>query len=202
MELKEKIFFYILLGFITTITVVIAVWWSSYFIFRNEKIIESSVVLAFIIGIGINLKFLKKIVLNAYKFNIAIWIFIYVLYSIGMLVFFMGVPIFNILLGIPASYYIIRKNKSNTEKICNKLLHKISLFSVSILFIICMLSAFIALNDKYTGSSLKGMLGLSFEVTKTMVINITIVGGIILLLLQYMLTYISGKIFYKNVIRN
>jgi len=63
-------------------------------------------------------------------------------------------------------------------------------------------SAAIALLDPFTAQGLKNMLGLKFEITKTMLILLITIGGILLILFQYFLTKITGKIIYLRLIKN
>jgi len=58
---------------------------------------------------------------------------------------------------------------------------------------VCAVSAYIAINDPYTGDNLKGMLGLGFEVTNVMVYGLIFVGGLFLLVFQYFIVYITGN---------
>jgi hypothetical protein len=70
-------------------------------------------------------------------------------------------------------------------------------FTTSILALICMASAIIALVDPYTASSLQGMLGLPFDVTRGMVVWLIAIGGSTLLILNWLLTLASVRFTYK-----
>ncbi len=56
------------------------------------------------------------------------------------------------------------------------------------LAIACIASATIALLDPYTAGNLEGMLGLSFDVTTSMIVALIIIGGAGLLAVQWVLT--------------
>jgi hypothetical protein len=57
--------------------------------------------------------------------------------------------------------------------------------------LICISSGFLALAGEGAGGDIKGMLGLSFEVTKSMVLGITLIGGLSLILTEIILTRIT-----------
>jgi hypothetical protein len=113
--------------------------------------------------------------------------------------FFMGVPVFNILMGSVAGWYIGRRmsihhNNCDTFK---RTLRNTSIFCLSVMTLICIASATIALTDNSTAANLEGMLNLNFEVTQRMIIWIIIVGGLFLLISQYFLIKITARKFYN-----
>ncbi len=169
-------------------------WWGSLPFFQDNLIFMFAI-LGLIIGIIINKIFLNKFISIGYNQKTIILITIYLFYSIGIFGFFMGVPVFNALLGIIASIYTTRKTIMNNEKeeILKKNLNNTALFCSSILLFFCICSAYLALKDPYTGENIKGMLGLNFEVTETIIYGIIIIGGLILLALQYFLVILIGK---------
>ena len=67
-------------------------------------------------------------------------------------------------------------------------------FTTIVIIFICIASAYIAINDPYTGGNLKAMLNLSFEVTEEMIYGIIVVGGLALVVLQYWITKITSLV--------
>ena len=63
-----------------------------------------------------------------------------------------------------------------------------SAFTTGVLAVACTASATLALVDPYTAANLEGMLGLGFEVTRPMIVALIIVGGAVLLGMQWTLT--------------
>jgi uncharacterized Tic20 family protein len=111
----------------------------------------------------------------------------------------MGVPVFNILMGPIAGWYIgrrmsIHRNDCDTFR---RTLRNTNIFCLCVMLLICIVSATIALLDNSTAANLKGMLNLYFEVTQVMIIWIIIVGGLFLLLCQYFLTRVTASKFYN-----
>ncbi|MCX6071740.1 MAG: hypothetical protein NTU91_12940, partial [Chloroflexi bacterium] len=63
-----------------------------------------------------------------------------------------------------------------------------SAFTMAVLAIACIASATIALLDPYTAGNLEGMLGLPFEVTTGMIVALIVIGGVGLLVFEWVLT--------------
>jgi hypothetical protein len=105
----------------------------------------------------------------------------------------MGFPVFNVLLGLVAGYYsgkrICFKNIKPEKH--SKLINQVSLCTGLTMTLICISSGFLALAGEGAGGDIKGMLGLGFEVTKLMVVGITLIGGLSLILTQIILTRIT-----------
>lgn len=154
-----------------------------------------------VLGVIFDIFFIRKLLTRFYSFSNYALIALYIAYSIGIFGFFMGVPVFNVVLGIAAGLYVGRKMriKNQTMDVYNKEIKKAGRFSSAVLLFICFCSAYIAISDPYTGANLKGMLNLSFEVTPPIIWLIIVIGGISLLLLQHFLLLISGRIAYEKI---
>lgn len=152
-------------------------------------------------GIIIDILFLKKIFAVFYNNNYLSFS-IYLLYMMGIFGFFMGVPIFNTIPGVFAGFYVGRKTKINNINYNDykKSLLKTNIFTSITLFFFMIASSLIALTDKYSGSNIKGMLNLKFEINKFEILIIIIIGGLFLLLLQNILSIYFANIAYnKNI---
>ncbi|NMB80817.1 MAG: hypothetical protein GYA14_03260 [Ignavibacteria bacterium] len=155
----------------------------------------------FTLGIVIDYLFVSKFIKNAYKLRLIWPASIVIFYSFCMFGFFMGVPVFNFLLGIPIGFYSARREvllEIGQDQAKNELT-KASLFGSILMFITCLISASIALNDPYTASGIKGMLSLPFTINQTWLTILVIIGGIILTIGEYFLITITSKITKKRV---
>ncbi len=189
----DKIVFGFLIGFAFPfiIGLLSSILW--YFIDKNESRILIYLSSGLLLGLIIDLKYLKSWANKRYELAIWFIILIYLVYNIGIYGFFMGFPVFNVLLGFLAGYYFgkrvcFRKIKSEMHL---KIINQVSLFTGLIMTMICISSGFIALTDKGIGENIKGMLGLGFEVTKTMIYAIIFVGGLGLIVTQYLITRLT-----------
>lgn len=154
----------------------------------------------FFLGSLIDLKFLRGWINDRYKLPVWFVTGIYLFYNIGIYGLFMGFPVFNLILGLFAGYYFGKKIGS--EKISwdqhKKIINQVSLFTGLVMTLNCISSGFIALAGKGVGKDIQGMLGLGFEVTRPMIWSITLIGGIVLILIQILLTKITMIKTIKN----
>ncbi len=144
-------------------------------------------------GILIDVKFLKGWIRQRYHLPIWIIALIYLVYNVFVYGFFMGLPVFNMFLGLLAGYYFGNRicfNKVKSE--CYpKLISQVSMFSGLIMTLVCVSSGFLALVDFGAAGMIENVLGLKFEVTNLMMWGIVLVGGVLLILATILLTRIT-----------
>lgn len=198
MKNPDKIFFGFLLGAVLPVILFLAGWWGT-FKFVPEHMVAVFAFSGLLLGVILDFFFMRKVLINLYDINVSNLMLVYVFYSVCCFGFFMGVPVFNILLGIPAGYYTAMKciyTRRETAHL-KYYFHRTAVFTALIITIVCLVSAGIALSDPYTASGIKGLLKLNFEITKTILLMIVVFGGIILIALQYYLTKFTAKFTYK-----
>jgi len=154
-------------------------------------------------GILIDLIFLKNWINR--RFNLPIWIIvmIYLVYNVFVYGFFMGLPVFNTFLGLLAGYYFGNRicfNKIEPER-HPKLLNQVSLFTGAIMTLVCISSGFLAIYDNGAAGMIQNVLGLTFEVTRSMLWGIVLIGGLTLILTNILLTRITMIKTIKNYTR-
>lgn len=167
-------------------------------LFFNRSLEAGCVGLA--MGLIILIINLKKFINEFYKLKYWLLVVIYIILSVGTFGFFMGVPVFNIMIGIGAGVYIGRRFQlhHNDDNRFIVVIKKTSLYSTIIMFFVCVASASIALTDKYTAANLEGMFNITtFDITKQMIYGLIGFGGIGLLLLQYISTLYAGKWVFR-----
>lgn len=153
-----------------------------------------------LIGGLIDLKFIKTWINN--RFNLPTWIIalIYIVYNIFVFGFFMGFPVFNVLLGLLAGYYYANRicsNKIDPTRY-KKLLNQVSLFTGIIMTLVCISSGFLAIYHNGAAGMIQDLLGLPFEVTRSMLWMIVVIGGLVLVLITVLLT----RFTMVKIIRN
>jgi len=198
MKVLEKIFFVIIFGAVLPITFFLAGWWGTVGLVEENKIFIFAIS-GLAIGIVLDFFLLKKIISDLYEISNSTLVLVYIFYSICCFGFFMGVPIFNSMLGIPAGYYAAKKCiylKKETDY-AEKYFKQTAFFTSVIITLISIASATIALMDPYTAKGLKDMLNLSFDLTKFRLVTVIILGGSILITFQYFLTRYTTKIIYR-----
>ncbi len=185
---KRKLFNSILLLPISPIFLSLCFWWSSIS-FIQEEYIKYLALGGFVLGILIDILIYKKYI-NKDLSNTLI-ILAYLFYTVCVLGFFMGVPVFNIFVCIPFALYITQYNP--------KWLRTFNVFSSSVIFAICCASAYLALKSTSTIHDLEGMFNLHGILNMNILYIIIIVGGIGLIAFNYLLTKYSRTIFTKIV---
>ncbi len=188
-----------LFGAVPIISCFLAGWWISI-PFVPESWIFLFVLAGFLVGVIIDISFLRKWIHTAYSMKPLVWKMIYLFYSFGMFGFFMGVPVFNVALALPAGFFIggwLVNNSADSARM-KKAARYSALFTTSVLAFICALSATIALVNSSTTSDLQGMFGL--QITHVMIIGIILGGGIFILILQWWLTFWFVKLAYRYLV--
>ncbi len=144
--------------------------------------------------------FLFKKTENVYNFNLSFVIFAYVFYSICVFGFFMGVPLFNLFLGPVAAVYMAIRIKQKSQKFDIKsTAHNVAHFSTDVLLFVCVASGYLALSDTTTAANLEGMFNLSFDITRPMLWSIIVLGGLIMVLINYFFcVYVFKKVYSKT----
>jgi hypothetical protein len=186
-------------GAIPVIAGFLAGWWVSI-PFVPESRVFICALAGIAAGILIDAIFLKKWIRRAYSASPAIWVGIYLFYSVGILGFFMGVPLFNVALAVPAGIFIggrlAHKNVPFPEM--KKAARRATAATSFILALVCGASATLALIDPYTAGDLQGMLALSFSVTTPMILGIILIGGSLLVSLHWWLMKKTVELTYSH----
>ncbi len=195
MKTIDKIFGSLIIGFIIPVISLCIFWWGSFLLGLDEG---GWLLFGITLGVFIDMAILRILVSRMYNFNTIVLIVLFVIYSIGIFGFFMGVPVFNVIAGMMAAFYIGRKMKLKgaDSNIFKANLTRTNVFSTLMLIVICICSAYIALNDPYTGDNLKGMLNLNFNVTTEMIWGLIVIGGVSLVAFQYVISILIGRLAY------
>ena len=199
MNIVEKTVMTIIFGSVLPILLFIAGWWGSFRLVPEKRVIIFAI---FGLGLGIlaDALLLRKWLHTPYQTNSKILLLIYLFYSIGSFGFFMGVPVFNLLIGMAAGIFTGRQaclSQDNIIETKHKIA-KVSVFTSVIMIIFCILSAVIALRDPIdTARNLEGMFRIqSFMISTAVIIGIIVIGGFLLVFFQYWLTRQAALIAY------
>lgn len=198
MRKLEKILYGLILKAIIPISSFLIFWWFSLIFTRNDKTIAFSAFTGLLSGLIVSLIIFKDII-DYYKLSNKLLIFTYLFYNTCIFGAFMGFPIFNIFLGIPVGIYFGRKlyhkGADNAKVVLTS--KKISFFTAVVMGFIVSLSIVIVLFDKYRLENVKGTLGLSFNISPTVLLVIVFAGGVALIISQYWITRFSILSVYR-----
>lgn len=191
MNKLEKWFLRLAVGAVPPLIGFLAAWWSTCQ-FLTEMQVMLAAMAGGITGLIVDGFFLKKWMEKAWNSRLAIWIALLVFYSICVFGFFMGVPVFNLFLAIPAGFYMGRRlvRSEVTAEQKQHMLRQTQIATTLMLAVICTSSAVIAWRDPTTAANLEGMFRLGFEVTQPMIAGLILIGGAGLLLANW---WLSGK---------
>jgi len=191
----DKILIGLLLGFAPPIfffLVALIIW---FYFDRNENYVLYYTFSGLLLGLIINLRYFKGWIIHHFKLPIWMIVGLYLFYNIVMYGMFMGFPVFNLLWGVIAGYYyglrIHYLNLPSTQY--PRIINQVSIFTALTMTLICISSALIALAGNGVGKDLQMMFGLNFEVTKPMITVIALIGGVMLIGLQYYITNITMR---------
>lgn len=186
------------IGAVPIIACFIAGWWLSLPFVPETKIFLYALA-GFLFGTLIDIIFLRNWIKHAFTMKLWIWMGIYGFYSIGLFGLFMGFPIFNLFLALPAGIFIGRRltHQGVDPNRMRKVAQQTAIFTTIIMGLVCITSASIALLDQSVAADLQGMLKLPFPVTTSMIIGIIVIGGTLILAFEWWLTIKSVRCGYK-----
>ena len=197
----EMIFYKLIFWGMIPLILFLAGWWSSIGLNDNQQIFSVAFAgLGF--GILIDGFLLKSYLKSLETLKPAILISVYVFYSIMMLGFFMGVPVFNLFLGIFAGRFMVRVGLYHglSKKELEVLFRNTAKIITLVMIGVCIVSALIALQDlSDTAMNIQLMFNLGFVVTPLMIIILIGLGGCVLVLFQYQLSLYVTRYNLKHI---
>jgi len=182
----------------TPLALFLAAWWGAYALLP-ENWIPFSALSGLALGILADVFLLKRLLERAHRLGLVFWIAVFLFYTIGVFGFFMGVPVFNAALALPAGFVMgARLAAENADRRrVRETARCTAWFTTGVLALVCLASAVIALISPSTPHDLQGMLGLGFEVTREMVVGLIVVGGVTLLVAGWGLAIASVRFTYS-----
>lgn len=174
----------------------ILVW---YIVDRGTDILGFFVTIGFLLGLLIDVFYLKKWTKHRYKHSFTLIIFLFILFNLMAFVIGLGVPVFNLILGAVAGYYMA--NRLHYGKIVEeehpKLIKKTVSLSVGMIVVMVIISGCIAFINPQISNDIRMVLGLG-SLSKGSIIAILIIGGTLLAVSQYHITHRVLKSTYNK----
>jgi hypothetical protein len=199
MKIKlERLMYFLLLAPPAPLAGFMGGWWLAYSLLP-EKWIASGAISGLLLGILADIFIIKYLVDRAHALSAIFWAVVILFYAVGLFGFFMGVPILNIGLALPVGFLagsrLAYRQASNSK--VQATAHRISLINTGLLSLACLASAFFALSSPSTPADLQGMLALPFPVTPLMIRGFILVGGVVILVINYFLTLLAVRFTYR-----
>ncbi len=199
MKTVERILLAVSIGAVLPVVGLLAGWWGTFSL-APERLVLFAALGGLLAGVVLDILFLKKWVDRAYSIGLWIWGLIYLFYSVCVYGFFMGVPVFNVALGLPAGFLLgcrLARQGAPLGQVGWAARHA-SWFTTGVLAIACVASAILALSDPHTAADLEGMVNLGFKVTRGMIAGLIPFGGFSILVAQWWLTNKAVEVTYSR----
>jgi len=190
----ERLFLSIVIGLVFPILLGLAGWWGSL-PFVPENSIAYFALGGCLLGVIIDVVFLRFWVRNALHVPLIWPVLIYLVYSVGMFGFFMGVPAFNVIMGPLGGYYLgmhLRAASAQRLEVYRKA-DQAGLFTALVLAAACAASLVIAGRDAYLEANINGMFALVNPLSRSAILWLSTAAGVSLVLLEYFLTRAAVK---------
>lgn len=196
----EKVFLLLVFGGVAPIGFFLCGWWGAY-LYAPEKLIPFFALGGLTLGLLLDVLFLRRWLQIAYRFHPVILVAIFLFYSVGTFGFFMGVPLFNALLGPWAGFYTGRRIKATNPSDRKAIIHRVSLFTAFVLALACLAALFLAAAEPTLSANIHGMVldmtGLNINMDNRTILVFSSIAGIGLVIAEYYLT----RLVIKKVIR-
>ena len=190
----ERLFLSVVIGFVFPILLGLAGWWGSI-PFVPEKSILYFALGGFMLGVLLDIVFLRYWTRNALRIPLLWPALVYLFYSVGMFGFFMGVPAFNVVMGPVGGYYLGMRLRANGAQIdeVEREAKRTGLFTAFVLAVACASALVLASLDSSLEANISGMFALANPISKTILLTLSAVAGIGLVVLEYAITRATIK---------
>ena len=173
--------------------------WCISYTLLPERWISFCALSGLALGVLVDIFILKNLIARAHHFGKIFWAVIFLFYTVGVFGLFMGVPVFNAALAIPAGFIVggkLARELADSSR-TRVAMRQTCILTTVVLAVICAASAFLALSSSSTASDLEGMLALPFAVSPAMIWGLILVGGLGLLAVNWLLTGLSVRFAHQ-----
>jgi len=185
----------LVLGAVAPVILLLTGWWGTLGVLGDNPAIGPAALGGLALGVTLDFTVLRNRLDSLFDLGpIALGV-LALFYSIMIYGFFMGLPVGNLLVGLVGGYAVGRKaalHGSSPESAVTAARVTAGIVT-AILAVLCAASAWMALNEPTIELQVRGMLGLPFEVTRSMIYATILGGGTALLAAQYSGTILIAR---------
>ncbi len=173
-------------------------WWGTYALLP-ESWISAAMLVGLLVGILADFLVFPKLMERVHRLDWKFWAALFLFYAFGTFGFFMGVPVFNVGLAIPAGFVVGGRlaHEMADEARVRAATRRVCAFTTIILTFVCVASASFALVDSTTAANLEEMLALPFAVTQSMIWGLILIGGAGLLVANWFFAALSVRLTHR-----
>ncbi len=188
------------LGLMAPVALLLLFWWSSVFWLEDENIIGVLAILGIAAGVVLDFTVLKKFIRRLFYLSWPALLLTGLFYSALVYGAFMGLPLFNSVVGIVFGYIAAKRCllQNLPQPVAQKNANRSNIFFMVVLVCLCVASAALALTEPTITSQIQGMLGLPFEVSLWMIWALILVGGTLLVLFQFFTARLVAELVLKK----
>jgi hypothetical protein len=189
LEGVERLFLQVIIGLAAPILGLLAGWWGSL-PFVPEASIWRFALGGLLFGLLLDALFLRRWVRAAYSLPMPAFVSLYLFYSVCLFGFFMGVPLFNLLLGVIGGYYVglCLRHQNKPEGEVATAARRTALFAALVLALVCAASWTLAYLDASLEANIQGMLALAAPISRAVILRASVLAGLALVAAEYFLT--------------
>jgi hypothetical protein len=185
----------LVLGALAPVVLFLTGWWGTLAVLGDSPAIGPAALGGLALGLALDFTLLRPRLDSLFDLGPVALCGLAAFYSVMIYGFFMGLPVFNVLVGLVGGYVAGRsavRHGLAPERAAREA-RITATVSTSVLALLCVATAWMALREPTIGSQLRGMLGLPFEVTMPMVYATIVCGGASLLAAEYGGTILAAR---------
>ncbi len=184
----------IVLGSIAPIALMLLGWWGTLWLLGDTPWIPWMAGAGFLAGLTLDATILRSRLGSLYTIPWLALVCVAVFYSILIYGFFMAFPVPNLIVGILGGFVVGRRHGGDRIRTLSaeRDARIAAIVSAGILFVLCCVTAWLALTEPTITSQVQHMLGLPFEPTIGLLRVVTLIGGLGLVAVEYFATLASA----------
>ncbi|HEY5555009.1 MAG TPA: hypothetical protein VIK43_08805 [Cellulomonas sp.] len=185
----------LVLGAFAPVVLLLAGWWGTLGVLGDNPAIGPAALGGLALGVTLDLTVLRKRLDSLFDLRPTALGGLALFYSVMIYGFFMGLPVCNLVVGLFGGYVVGRKAALHglSPERAVPAARVTAAVATSILAVLCVATAWMALHEPTIGLQMRGMLGLPFEVTTPMIYATIVGGGTALLAAQYSGTILIAR---------
>ena len=186
---RESIIVGSCIGIVVPVCCFFAAWWASVAVLP-ERVVSVFAFGGLGVGVLLDALFLRRWVARVYAADLRLFMLLYLWLSIITYAVSMGMPVTLLVPGVLAGAYMGRRLRAEGAAAIGLAsgIRRASLFAAFVILCASAASSFLVLRERAPGLELQRMFNSNYEFSRSMIAGIVVGGGVILVLVQYVLT--------------